>query len=873
MHPDTLAPQICYPLIINSEHASKSVEQQEACLRKLGVIHDQAINTGGIAASILSYLVSRRRELQDRAQDIVSLKGDLVRTFYDTKADQDLSSPICIHLSQSNRERAQSLFIATLQYDGMIDRESRIATVHEATFQWVFQDKHFQGQQSQVAEWSNLREWFESDEQLYWITGKAGSGKSTLMKYLCSPTAEIAPTTGAQEKLKSDIAKERCRCHPFLKKWVGPSTLVVASFYFWNSGMEIQMTQMGLLRTLLYQIVAQRPDIIPIIASKHWESLCLFDHCREHFSAQELHDMLFRVIKTLANDSKICFFVDGLDEFGHNHEDLISMVKDLISDNGHTKICVASRPWNIFQDSLGKRPSLRLEDLTFNDIKTFVESKFHADTEFENLRRRYPPYADQLMENIVVKASGVFLWVDLVVASLLGGMRLGDRIQDFQRRLDELPPKLEELFEKILHSLDQFYLSHAAQYFALVESATIPLTILQFTFADEESPESALKMLCGSMTEDDISLRIEAMNRRLNSRCKGFLETDRGLQGIQAVKMRPQSQLTVQYLHRTVRDFIKSPKAQKFLQSSTDPDFDPSVQLCVAYLMDLKTWKGRQDPSRFPKEILPSENIFHCFRLAAGVSDFNEGAMISLLDELKTTVRRPDCKEELAKKAQVSLQDTIELAKKAQESFQDTIHLIKGHGPYTLSGTNQVIAEIEEYWVYRHLIDMADESSLSLAVRYGVVPYVRARAERGGLIRRPDAKKSEEMLPLLLVALSRDVPEPKTMECLLDLGADPSFKISKVGLQTPWTVALTKVSLLPTIQRTIGSPAEYLLAEDKWKQTLRLMYSKGAGSMRMPDSLLTPISRKILQDLEGEVGPKAEPFPDRNSWLRAWNLG
>lgn len=98
------------------------------------------------------------------------------------------------------------------------------------------------------------------------------------------------------------------------------------------------------------------------------------------------------------------------------------------------------------------------------------------------------------MKNIVVKASGVFLWVDLVVTSLLAGMRLGDRIQDLQRRLDELPPDLEKLYEKILHGLDQFYLEHAAQYLALVESAKAPLTILEFSFADEESPGSAIKM-------------------------------------------------------------------------------------------------------------------------------------------------------------------------------------------------------------------------------------------------------------------------------------------------------------------------------------------------------------------------------------------
>ena len=523
------------------------MEQQEASLQKLGVIHDRVTSVGGTAASIIGYLVSRGGKAQNSAQDIMSLKQDLVETsyetyaetYYETEADEYLPGPKSINLPKIDYERAQSQFITSLKYDGMIDRGNRIATAHESTFQWIFQDNQSQDQQSHRVRWSNFREWLETDDQLYWITGKAGSGKSTLMKFLCSPTAlkndaQKMPESDIAQKIPElDIARERCQCHPFLKRWAGPSRLVIASFYFWNSGMEIQMTHTGLVRSLLFQLVEQCPDIIPMVALKHWEPICLFGHRIERWSTPELFHSLLKAIKILGRDSKICLFVDGLDESADGHERLISIFKDLISDNGHVKICVASRPWNIFQAALGQRPSLRLEDLTFNDIKDFVESKFHADTEFENLRRRYPSFADQLMENIVTKASGVFLWVDLVVASLLVGMRLGDRIQDFQRRLDELPPDLEKLFEKILHSLDPFYLVHAAQYFTLMETAKVPLTILQFTFADEESPESALKMVCGSMTEDEISLRITAMNHRLNSRCKGFLEADRGLQSIQ----------------------------------------------------------------------------------------------------------------------------------------------------------------------------------------------------------------------------------------------------------------------------------------------------------------------------------------------------
>lgn len=836
----------------------------------MGVIHDQTLSVGGISASILGYLISRGRgprEPRETAEAIGPLKYDLVKTFYEIRADEDQLRPLCIHLSQADRERAQSRFAASLQYDGMIDRESRIATAHESTFRWIFQDNLYQDHRSQMIKWSNFRQWLESDDPLYWITGKAGSGKSTLMKFLCCPTAEISRADGAQKKLEYGIAQENFRCHPYLKKWAGSLGLVVASFYFWNSGMELQTTQIGLLRTLLFQLVAQRPEILPMIASKDWESLCLFDQCTELWSVQELHDMFFRAIETLSNDSKICLFVDGLDEFGDSHENLISLVKDIIGGNSHVKICVASRPWNIFQTALGQKARLRLEDLTFDDIKKFVQSKFHVDTGFENLQQRYPSFADQLMENIVVKASGVFLWVDLVVASLLAGMRLGDRIEDFQRRLDELPPDLEKLYEKILHSLDQFYLRHAAQYFTLVESASRPLTILEFSFADEESPESAIKMHLGSMTQDEISIRTEAMNRRLNSRCKGLLETDRGLQSIQDDHIRDPSQLTVQYLHRTVRDFIKSPKAQKFLQLSMNPDFDPSIQLMVAYLMDAKIFFAREMScymiAQKEKHFLVAENYLNrvcCLKQAARVAKANEGAMIELLEELKSVITH-------------LITDKEAYARKSVDQPQPVFHemyrtsmIRPGH--FQTSGIVSDALKILKY-------NISDTGNffLSVAVKLGVVPYVRARVEWGGLIRRPTSETHEELYPLLLDALSGDVPEPKMVECLLDLGADPNFKISKVDSQTPWITALTKMTLLYTIKTKTSSSAEYLVAEDKWKQTLRLMFLRGADCAKVPESLLTPISRSILRDMRDEKEKGAQSLPGWTSWLQAWKLG
>lgn len=63
----------------------------------------------------------------------------------------------------------------------MEDREEKIATAHSKTFQWVFEGSR----NGSAQHWSCLKTWLESNEQLYWITGKAGSGKSTLMKFIC----------------------------------------------------------------------------------------------------------------------------------------------------------------------------------------------------------------------------------------------------------------------------------------------------------------------------------------------------------------------------------------------------------------------------------------------------------------------------------------------------------------------------------------------------------------------------------------------------------------------------------------------------------------------------------------------------------------
>lgn len=131
--------------------------------------------------------------------------------------------------------------------------------------------------------------------------------------------------------------------------------------------------------------------------------------------------MLQRTLSELTSTAAVCLFIDGLDEFVGKHDDLLLFLKHLV-DKTPVKMCVASRPWEVFEDAFQNKPSLRLEDLTYPDIKSFVTSRFQSDDNFLQLERREAEFAGQLVEEVVRKASGVFLWVRLVVSSLLDGM-------------------------------------------------------------------------------------------------------------------------------------------------------------------------------------------------------------------------------------------------------------------------------------------------------------------------------------------------------------------------------------------------------------------------------------------------------------------
>jgi hypothetical protein len=137
--------------------------------------------------------------------------------------------------------------------------------------------------------------------------------------------------------------------------------------------------------------------------------------------------------------------------------DLLSLIHRLGS-YPNVKLCVSSRPWVELEDAFKQKPNLMLQYRTMGDIRHYVGQNLGRHPGFRELQLGNREYASRLMDNITAKASGVFLWVVLVVRSLLEGLAEGDRISDLQHRLNDIPEELDEActFQTFVSTLPNF---------------------------------------------------------------------------------------------------------------------------------------------------------------------------------------------------------------------------------------------------------------------------------------------------------------------------------------------------------------------------------------------------------------------------------
>jgi ppGpp synthetase/RelA/SpoT-type nucleotidyltranferase len=295
--------------------------------------------------------------------------------------------------------------ISKLPFERMGDREGNIENALESTCSWLLDNPMYQ-------DWKTANANTET-RPFFWIKGKAGSGKSVMMKFLT-------------ENMKETSQEDN-----------------VISFFFSARGEE--RTTKELYRSILHDLFWSEPDL-----QKNIDSLKPQDLRRIDQSGWEIKDLKRVISRSLANRQargRLYLLIDALDEC---HEDEIrEMLKFFETQKLDAfRMCLASRPYP--EISLADCHHLVLEDHTAEDIRAYIHDrlKIFDISEVD---------AQSVKDAILKRCSGIFLWVILVIPLLQKRTDRGDgdSVISLMETLKQTPNGLNELFQDMIQRDEQ----------------------------------------------------------------------------------------------------------------------------------------------------------------------------------------------------------------------------------------------------------------------------------------------------------------------------------------------------------------------------------------------------------------------------------
>ncbi|KKP01122.1 hypothetical protein THAR02_06756 [Trichoderma harzianum] len=493
---------------------NKTIESLENVKQQVRPEQESRINSISQDVENLRLEVQRRSAEPDKGTSVAFTDTD-IRLFSDRLAS----------LIEAEDNMFADKIVASLNYSSRPVRHDSVPQAHMNTFQWAFD--------------SRLSKWFSSGSGIFWVSGKPGSGKSTFMKFI----AKHSQTKG------------------LLTQWAGSAdTLAVAVHFFWIAGTPIQKPWQGLLQSLLFDVCHKHPSVVPLICPSRWEAAKVgrWQTAAEPWSVSELTAALRALASADNMPLKICFFIDGLDEYDSDHAELCKILCDM-ANSPHIKMCLSSRPWDVFERSFGGEGQERLDihELTRNDIREFVGDQLQEHPQWAMIESKTAASKkSSLIEQIVAKADGVFLWAFFMTRSLREGLSNSDGINDLSQRLSGLPTDLEQLFKHMLESVDP--VDHPKM-----------AGILGF-----EEYDYAYRCRIGSISSEQISKQREQMSRSINDKTKGLLKL---------------VNLRVEFLHRTAKDFVLTKDLEEYLRGKLPDDHNGFISIATAYLGFLKT--------------------------------------------------------------------------------------------------------------------------------------------------------------------------------------------------------------------------------------------------------------------------------------------
>jgi hypothetical protein len=192
--------------------------------------------------------------------------------------------------------------IDALHYD-MREKENKANEDLKQTSAWILSAKDTEGSGAGDNVPGAFDHWLQDPgSPVFWISGNPGSGKTTLMRH-----AFHDPST---RKLLQRWVESGVDAHT--KRRDKPELLMAAVFLF-EAGSYVQKSREGILRGVLYQILTQKPDLVPICFPSFmqgpWPPPVPFNTTVN--LSQAFYQLFARMSKTL----RLCMFIDGLDEY------------------------------------------------------------------------------------------------------------------------------------------------------------------------------------------------------------------------------------------------------------------------------------------------------------------------------------------------------------------------------------------------------------------------------------------------------------------------------------------------------------------------------------------------------------------------------
>lgn len=330
-----------------------------------------------------------------------------------------------------------------------------------------------------------------------WIRGHPGTGKSTLMKHIWRHFQHTDRTIAT---------------------------------YFFNarSFSVLEKTALGMIRSLVCQLLVEEE-------STYQNFLCRFRrkkqlHNKWEWGEQELKDFLLSEME-IYQGKPLILLVDALDECSYEQvEKVVSFLEALsttyVKSKANVNICLSSRHFpNI---SMRRFRELVVEKKAAHDadIATYVHDKL--------------PEAGSRMARIekmlLDKASGIFMWVVLVVALLKKAYDEG-KVEAMEEKLHEVPGDLDQLFSAEL-SKDNPDKQETILMFQWVLFAVQPLSPRDLYYATQAGIDVA-----NLGPWDESQLADDDLKRRITVLSRGLIEV--GRKGDE-----------VQFIHQSVKDYL-----------------------------------------------------------------------------------------------------------------------------------------------------------------------------------------------------------------------------------------------------------------------------------------------------------------------------